>query len=181
MGRIGERIAKRLAAFEVPIVYHSRNRRAEVPWRHYSDLLAMAKDVDTLLAIVPGGPATKGLIGADVFAALGPKGIFVNVARGSVVDEPALIEALRSGTILAAVTPVPDTLSEYQFAGLLRGAKLDLVPAKTVPLLVPAQAEMVLEGYVHLDDLVELYVLALERAPAGTMLHGVTTRSPLGI
>jgi len=56
------------------------------------------------------------------------------------------------GTILAAVTPVPDTLSEYQFAGLLRGAKLDLVPAKTVPLMVPAQAEIVLEGLVHLDD-----------------------------
>jgi 4-hydroxy-3-polyprenylbenzoate decarboxylase len=56
------------------------------------------------------------------------------------------------GTILAAVTPVPDTLSEYQFAGLLRGAKLDLVPAKTVPLMVPAQAEMVIEGHVLLDD-----------------------------
>jgi 4-hydroxy-3-polyprenylbenzoate decarboxylase len=56
------------------------------------------------------------------------------------------------GTILAAVTPVPDTLSEYQFAGLMRGAKLDLVPAKTVPLLVPAQAEIVLEGHVLLDD-----------------------------
>jgi 4-hydroxy-3-polyprenylbenzoate decarboxylase len=56
------------------------------------------------------------------------------------------------GTILAAVTPVPDTLSEYQFAGLLRGAKLDLVPARTVPLLVPAHAEIVLEGLVHLDD-----------------------------
>ncbi|WP_374469797.1 UbiD family decarboxylase [Phenylobacterium sp.] len=56
------------------------------------------------------------------------------------------------GTILAAVTPVPDTLSEYQFAGLMRGAKLDLVPAKTVPLMVPAQAEIVLEGYVHLDQ-----------------------------
>jgi UbiD family decarboxylases len=56
------------------------------------------------------------------------------------------------GTILAAVTPVPDTLSEYQFAGLLRGAKLDLVPARTVPLMVPAQAEIVLEGHVHLDD-----------------------------
>ena len=55
------------------------------------------------------------------------------------------------GTILAAVTPVPDTLSEYQFAGLLRGAKLDLVPAKTVPLMVPAQAEIVLEGHVLLD------------------------------
>ena len=56
------------------------------------------------------------------------------------------------GTILAAVTPVPDTLSEYQFAGLLRGAKLDLVPAKTVPLMVPAQAEIVIEGHVLLDD-----------------------------
>src|SRR6516162_7641981 len=56
------------------------------------------------------------------------------------------------GTILAAVTPVPETLSEYQFAGLMRGAKLDLVPAKTVPLMVPAQAEIVLEGHVMLDD-----------------------------
>jgi len=56
------------------------------------------------------------------------------------------------GTILAAVTPVPDTLSEYQFAGLMRGAKLDLAPAKTVPLMVPAQAEIVLEGHVHLDQ-----------------------------
>ncbi|HYE42801.1 MAG TPA: UbiD family decarboxylase [Caulobacteraceae bacterium] len=56
------------------------------------------------------------------------------------------------GTILAAVTPVPDTLSEYQFAGLLRGAKLDLVPARTVPLMVPAQAEIVIEGHVLLDE-----------------------------
>jgi 4-hydroxy-3-polyprenylbenzoate decarboxylase len=56
------------------------------------------------------------------------------------------------GTILAAVTPVPDTLSEYQFAGLLRGAKVDLVRAKTVPLLVPAEAEIVIEGHVLLDD-----------------------------
>ena len=56
------------------------------------------------------------------------------------------------GTILAAVTPVPDTLSEYQFAGLLRGTKVDLVPAKTVPLMVPAQAEIVIEGHVLLDD-----------------------------
>jgi 4-hydroxy-3-polyprenylbenzoate decarboxylase len=56
------------------------------------------------------------------------------------------------GTILAAVTPVPDTLSEYQFAGLLRGAKVELVPAKTVPLMVPANAEIVLEGHVLLDE-----------------------------
>jgi len=102
MGRIGKRIAQRLSAFEVPIVYHSRTARPDVPYRHYPDLLAMAKDVDTLLAILPGGPATKGLIDAAVLAALGPDGILINVARGSVVDEPALVEALRSGTILAA-------------------------------------------------------------------------------
>jgi len=102
MGRIGERIARRLSGFEVPIVYHSRRARQDVPYRHYPDLLAMAKDVDTLLAILPGGSATKGLIGAEVLAALGPEGILINVARGSVVDEQALIQALRSGTILAA-------------------------------------------------------------------------------
>lgn len=56
------------------------------------------------------------------------------------------------GTILAAVTPVPDTLSEYQFAGLLRGTKVELVPCKTVPLKVPAEAEIVLEGHVSLDE-----------------------------
>jgi lactate dehydrogenase-like 2-hydroxyacid dehydrogenase len=102
MGRIGERIARRLAAFDVPIVYHARRARPDVPYRHYPDLVAMARDVDTLLAILPGGAATRGLIDAAVLAALGPRGILVNVARGSVVDERALVEALRSGTILAA-------------------------------------------------------------------------------
>jgi len=102
MGRIGKRIAQRLSAFEVPIVYHSRTARPDVPYRHHPELLAMAKEVDILLAILPGGPATKGLIDAPVLAALGPDGILINVARGSVVDEPALVEALRSGTILAA-------------------------------------------------------------------------------
>ncbi|MFL5310619.1 MAG: 2-hydroxyacid dehydrogenase [Myxococcales bacterium] len=102
MGRIGERIARRLAAFEVPVVYHARRARPEVPYRHYPELIAMAKDVDTLVAILPGGAATRGLIDAAVLAALGPRGILVNVARGSVVDERALVEVLRSGTILAA-------------------------------------------------------------------------------
>jgi lactate dehydrogenase-like 2-hydroxyacid dehydrogenase len=90
MGRIGERIARRLAAFDVPVVYHARRARPDVPYRHYPDLRAMAKDVDTLVAILPGGAQTRGLIDAWVLAALGPRGILVNV------------EALRSGTILAA-------------------------------------------------------------------------------
>jgi 4-hydroxy-3-polyprenylbenzoate decarboxylase len=64
----------------------------------------------------------------------------------------AVVLGADPGTILAAVTPVPDTLSEYQFAGLLRGAKVDLVPCKTVPLMVPAEAEIVLEGHVLLDE-----------------------------
>jgi lactate dehydrogenase-like 2-hydroxyacid dehydrogenase len=102
MGRIGKRIAQRLTAFEVPVVYHARAARPDLPYRYYADLKSMAQDVDTLLAIVPGGTATRHLVGASVLAALGPRGIFVNVARGSVVDEPALIEALRSGRILAA-------------------------------------------------------------------------------
>jgi 4-hydroxy-3-polyprenylbenzoate decarboxylase len=64
----------------------------------------------------------------------------------------AIVLGADPGTILAAVTPVPDTLSEYQFAGLLRGAKAELVPCKTVPLMVPANAEIVLEGHVLFDE-----------------------------
>lgn len=102
LGRIGRRIARRVAAFDVPVVYHARNARPDVPYRYYPDLLAMARDVDTLVLVVPGGPATRHLVGAEVLAALGPRGILVNVARGSVVDEAALVSALRDGTILAA-------------------------------------------------------------------------------
>src|SRR5437763_5513207 len=64
----------------------------------------------------------------------------------------AVVIGADPGTIIAAVTPVPDTLSEYQFAGLLRGKRLDLVDCRTVPLKVPAEAEIVLEGHVSLDD-----------------------------
>ena len=101
MGRIGRAIARRLDAMNVPVVYHARHK-AEAPYRHYPNLVEMARDVDVLLVIVPGGAATKNLINADVLAALGPDGILVNIARGSVVDEPALIKALQDRTILSA-------------------------------------------------------------------------------
>lgn len=102
LGRIGKAITRRLDAMRVPVVYHTRRPQPDVPYRHYPDLLAMARDADVLMVIIPGGAATRNLINAQVLEALGPNGILINMARGSVVDEPALIAALRDGKILAA-------------------------------------------------------------------------------
>ncbi|MFG1465496.1 2-hydroxyacid dehydrogenase [Xanthobacter sp. DSM 24535] len=102
MGRIGKAIAKRIEAFGLPVVYHTRRAQPDVAYKHYENLVAMAKDVDTMILILPGGAATRGLINAEVLAALGPNGILINVARGTVVDEPALVDALVNKTILAA-------------------------------------------------------------------------------
>jgi lactate dehydrogenase-like 2-hydroxyacid dehydrogenase len=102
MGRIGKAIARRLEAFGVPVVYHARNPQAGVHYKYFDKLLDMARDVDTLMVIVPGGAATKNMINAEVLKALGPNGVLINMARGSVVDEPALIEALKSRTIYSA-------------------------------------------------------------------------------
>ena len=102
MGRIGKAIARRLEAFGVPVVYHSRNAQAGVKYKYYPKLIDMARDVDTLMVIVPGGASTKNMINAEVLEALGPRGVLINMARGSVVDEPALIEALQKRTIYSA-------------------------------------------------------------------------------
>ena len=102
MGRIGKAIARRLEAFGLPVVYHSRNPQAGVKYKYYPKLLDMARDVDTLMVIVPGGASTKNMINAEVLKALGPRGVLINMARGSVVDEPALIEALQKRTIYSA-------------------------------------------------------------------------------
>src|SRR5438034_2087328 len=102
MGRIGQAIARRLDAMQVPVVYHSRRPAAGVSYRYYSKLIDMARDVDVLMVITPGGAETKNLINAEVLAALGPDGILINMSRGSVVDEPALIKALEDKTILSA-------------------------------------------------------------------------------
>ena len=102
MGAIGQAIARRLDAMQVPVVYHTRQPRRELPYRHYANLLDMARDVDILLVIVPGGAATRNMINAEVLDALGPDGILINMARGSVVDEPALIKALKEKRIMSA-------------------------------------------------------------------------------
>jgi len=126
MGRIGQAIGRRLEASLVPVSYHSRNPSPAVSYKHYGDLMEMAKAVDTLIVIVPGGASTAKMINADVLKALGPRGVLINVARGSVVDEPALVAALKSGTILAAGLDVfanepnvPDELKAMQNVVLL--------------------------------------------------------------
>ena len=102
LGRIGATVARRLEAMKVPVVYHARHPRPEVAYRYYGDLREMAADVDTLVVVLPGDASTRGLIDASILSALGPDGIVVNVGRGSVVDEPALIAALKARTIRAA-------------------------------------------------------------------------------
>jgi lactate dehydrogenase-like 2-hydroxyacid dehydrogenase len=126
MGRIGQAIGRRLEASRVPVFYHSRKPAEGVAYRHYPDLIEMAKAVDTLIVIVPGGASTAKMINADVLEALGSRGVLINVARGSVVDEPALVAALKSGTILAAGLDVfasepnvPDELKAMQNVVLL--------------------------------------------------------------
>lgn len=102
LGRIGRAIARRLDAMRVPVVYHTRQPHADVPYRHFPHLVDMARAVDVLLAILPGGAATRHMINAEVLEALGKNGILINMARGSVVDEKALIAALKEGKILSA-------------------------------------------------------------------------------
>ena len=102
MGRIGQAIAKRAAAFDMDISYTSRNPRSDVSYRYVATPTALAAEVDFLVIITPGGAGTKNLINAEVLKALGPQGFLVNVARGSVVDQAALIEALQKKMIAGA-------------------------------------------------------------------------------
>jgi lactate dehydrogenase-like 2-hydroxyacid dehydrogenase len=102
LGRIGKAIARRIEAFGIPVAYHNRRPQPDVAYPYYADLLAMARDVDTLISVLPGGATTDRLIGRAVFDALGPRGVIINIGRGSVVDEEALIEALAERRIHAA-------------------------------------------------------------------------------
>ncbi|MFO1281884.1 MAG: 2-hydroxyacid dehydrogenase [Burkholderiales bacterium] len=102
LGRIGKAIAERLAAMKMSIAYTGRQAQPGVPYRFVPDLKALASQSDFLIVACPGGAATRHLVNADVLAALGKKGTIVNIARGSIIDEAALVRALETGTVKAA-------------------------------------------------------------------------------
>ncbi|MBV7540196.1 2-hydroxyacid dehydrogenase [Acidovorax sp. sic0104] len=102
LGTIGKKIAQRALGFEMEVGYHNRSARADVPYRYFADVAALAEWADFLVVATPGGAGTQHLVNAQVLQALGPGGHVVNIARGSVIDTAALAQALRDGTIAGA-------------------------------------------------------------------------------
>ena len=106
LGRIGRATAKRAEAFGLEVLYHGRRQQAGVSYPFYTDLVQLARDSDFLVLTLPGGPETKGMVSAEVLDALGSEGMLVNVARGSIVDEKALVSALQTGKLGGAALDV---------------------------------------------------------------------------
>ncbi|RYZ55901.1 MAG: 2-hydroxyacid dehydrogenase [Proteobacteria bacterium] len=102
LGNIGKAIATRLEGFGVEVSYFGRQRKKDLPYKFYDDLSLLAADVDFLVLALNGGKETFHIVDAKVLTALGPKGILINIARGSVVDEAALVKALQNSEILGA-------------------------------------------------------------------------------
>lgn len=154
LGNIGLRIARRCEAFDMTVAYNTRRPRPEAPWKHYSDLVALARDSEYLVAACPGGPETRHIVNAQVLEALGKDGFFINIARGSVVDTQALIAALDNGTIAGAGLDVVEGEPVVP-EGLLKSDKVLFTPhmAGRTPdviwnqvKLFTANAEAVLAG-----------------------------------
>jgi lactate dehydrogenase-like 2-hydroxyacid dehydrogenase len=127
LGRIGSRIAELAVAHRMKVVYHTR-RAKDAPYRHYADLVTMAKEVDVLMVIVPGGEATRHLVDRKVMEALGSEGLLVNVSRGSVVDEKAMIELLQDGRLGGAALDVFEDEPRVPQALIDSGDKVVLQP-----------------------------------------------------
>ena len=119
LGRIGQAIATRAEGFGMSIAYTTRTERPASGYRYFPSAEALAAEVDFLMVITPGGAGTRKLINANVLKALGPKGYLINVARGSVCDEQAVIEALQNGTIAGAALDVFE--NEPNVPEVLRG------------------------------------------------------------
>lgn len=125
LGRIGQTIAEQVRMFDAKVLYHARSKK-DLPYTYFSDLVEMARESDVLIVITPGGAETRHLISREVLDALGPEGILINVARGSVVDEAALVAALMEGRlggagldVFEAEPKIPDSLKSMDNVVLL--------------------------------------------------------------
>src|SRR5690606_14579470 len=121
LGRIGKEIAIRAQAMKMRVVYHGRRQQPAVPYVYYDNLENMARDSDWLVIIAPGGRNTDGIVSRQVLEALGPEGRLVNVARGTLIDEAAMVEMLASGRlggaaldVFAEEPSVPEALLELE-------------------------------------------------------------------
>jgi lactate dehydrogenase-like 2-hydroxyacid dehydrogenase len=106
LGRIGKEIATRAQAMKMRVVYHGRHRQEKEPYIYYDKLVDMARDADWLVIIAPGGKGTEAIVSREVLTALGPEGMLVNVARGTLIDEPAMVELLANGGLGGAALDV---------------------------------------------------------------------------
>ena len=106
LGRIGKEIAVRCQAMKMRVVYYGRREQRDEPYVFYDKLEDMARDSDWLVIIAPGGKSTEGIVSRKVLEALGPQGYLVNMARGSLIDEPAMVEMLRTGGLAGAALDV---------------------------------------------------------------------------
>jgi len=147
MGRIGRAVAARAEAFGMSIAYTGRTPKTDVPYRWYDDLQALASDVDFLVVCAKGGPETDGLVNAAVLNALGPSGVLVNIARSSLIDEHALVSALRDGRLLAAGLDVFRNEPNIP-AALLELPNVVLTPhvASTTEATVRAMADLLFDN-----------------------------------
>lgn len=106
LGRIGKEIATRAQAMKMRVVYYGRHHQKAMPHIYYDNLEDMARDSDWLVVIAPGGKGTEGIVSREVLEALGPKGCVVNVARGTLIDEKAMVELLQNGGLGGAALDV---------------------------------------------------------------------------
>ncbi|MDN5539308.1 2-hydroxyacid dehydrogenase [Comamonas sp.] len=149
LGRIGRAVARRSQAFDLTIAYTGRAPEDDVPYRWCDSVLELAAEVDFLVVCASGGPATRGLIDADVLQALGPQGVLVNVGRGSIVDEAALQQALQERTIAAAALDV------FVHEPQVPEALMDLPST----VLTPHMASSTLQGLQAMLAQAEAYLL----------------------
>jgi lactate dehydrogenase-like 2-hydroxyacid dehydrogenase len=152
LGAIGKKIAKRAAGFDMEIGYHSRTKRDETGFRWFDDIQSLAAWCDFLVVAAPGGKATYHIVNAKVLGALGPQGVLVNVARGTLVDTGAVADALRDKRIWAAALDVyeneptpPAVLLEFENAVLtphIGGISPQAIHASVLRFLENAEAHL---------------------------------------